>query len=72
MRPSTHPRRPGRQPKKADADQVEFLVGFPCHRFNCRGRLSEGSYDEATAVVCSGCGFVYYRSTGSRSTATHR
>lgn len=44
----------------ADERHLDFIVGFPCTRFACRGTLSKTAHQDRPAVACAGCGHVYY------------
>lgn len=51
--------------KLDDAKLVEFITGFPCTHFHCKGTLTEGVQMGKLAVVCSACEYVYYHLTSS-------
>lgn len=47
-------------PEPIDPAHAEFVVGFPCTRFGCRGSLRRERHRAAPAVTCAVCEQVYY------------
>lgn len=47
-------------PESIEPAHAEFVVGFPCTRFGCRGTLRRDDDRVQSAVVCSLCEHVYY------------
>ena len=54
-----------RVPVINDAEVAEFITGFPCTRFQCRGELTAKGLSGERAITCSRCDHVYYRLNSS-------
>lgn len=39
---------------------LEFIAGFPCTQFGCYRALRKQRHNGRWAIVCPGCGSVYY------------
>lgn len=54
-----------RVPVINSAKVAEFIKGFPCTRFHCRGELTTGGLSDERVISCLRCAHVYYRLNSS-------
>ncbi len=50
----------GERPEAIAPSHAEFVVGFPCTRFGCRGSLRRDRHLAEPVIICSVCEQVYY------------